>query len=62
MESKKITLFNNKSENPKAPIITGFISTDNKKIQKVSLWKKISESGLEYFYGEVLEIDIEKAD
>jgi hypothetical protein len=55
---KKITLFKNVSDNPKAPVLTGFISQDNKKILKISLWSKKSETNLEYYSGECSEIDL----
>lgn len=55
---KRITLFNNKSENPKAPCFTGFITENDKKILKLSLWEKTTENGLKYFQGEITELEM----
>jgi hypothetical protein len=61
-KKKKITLFKNKSENANAPVLTGFISIENNKIEKISLWEKTAESGIKYYFGDITEIEFKTTD
>lgn len=50
----KIKLFKNKSENPNAPKLTGYIQNDEgQKLFNVDIWENTSANGINYLSGNV---------
>jgi len=58
---KKVKVFSNNKRTGNDPDLTGFVTVEDQKIYRLSLWLNTSKSGEQYYSGYLNEAKDEKA-